>query len=115
MVILLTSFSSLTFFRFRIYVCSLFISCIEVMVCFLICFYTAYHRTILQDDFDTNNSIICPGFLYTNICSCAACYNIDLFSLGSRKYLNGGNICLGVGGKFRRTEVVLLCFLQSIP
>ena len=45
-----------------------------------------------------SHSIIHPDVLYLNICNCAAWYLVDFFSLGSRRYLDGGSTCLGICG-----------------
>ena len=51
-----------------------------------------------------NHQIIGSGFLYFDRCNGELCYCIDVFSLGSRRDLGGGNTYLYFGGKFGRDD-----------
>ena len=66
---------------------------------------------------EDNHGIICPAFLYLNRCRSEVCYPIDFFILGTMIDLYRGNTCLGVGGKFGRTEGWggSALFLQTVP
>ena len=48
--------------------------------------------------------IICTDLLYFDRYRSVVFYHIDIFRIGPRRDLDGGNTCLGVGGKFGRNE-----------
>ena len=48
--------------------------------------------------------IIFPDLLYLNIPNGVVCYHINVFILGSRRYLERGNTFLGVSGEARSTK-----------
>ena len=47
---------------------------------------------------EDNRRIIVPGFFCLNRCNCTVWYLIDLFILGSRRYLGGCSTCLDIRG-----------------
>ena len=55
---------------------------------------------------EDNHHISGPVFLYFDRDDSVLCYHIDVPSLGSCRYLYGGNSCLDVGGKVRWDEGV---------
>ena len=63
---------------------------------------------------EEKNRIICPNFFYIYRCNVVAFYKIYFFSLVARRYLYGGKICLGVGGKVVQAEGGWLCFHKYI-
>ena len=59
---------------------------------------------------EDKHRIIDPGFLNLNRCKWVALYLVDLSSLSSRRYLDGGITCLGIRDQVGRDEGGWLIF-----